>query len=155
LRKGTNPRERIAVPRARRVRREARAPEQEPDHEVGARCAADIEADGPDERRHAQRPQNDADGASEDPDRKREPTSSPDPQALAWASRNGTKREVDPAPHEHPRNQRVQERFRYVVRDERADDRSRDRGRRRPGNHTPIDAARASMRQPARARGRG
>ena len=130
-----------------------RAAEQEADDEVRARRAPHIETDGANERRHTQGPEDHSDRAAEHSDPERERTSSSDAQTLAWARGYRSKREVDPAPHEHSCDQPIQERFRDVVRDERARDRPGDRRRRRPGDHAPVHATRSSVREPAGARG--
>ena len=47
------------------MRRESGEPEQEADHEVGPRCRPHVHADGTDQCRHAERPEDDADRAAE------------------------------------------------------------------------------------------
>jgi hypothetical protein len=64
-----------------------------------------------------------------------------------------TQREVDAAPHEHRRDECIEEGIRDVVCDECADDRADHGGKRDPRDHAPVDAPFARVSKAACARG--
>ena len=137
--------------RGGRVRDEASHAEQEPDDEVRARRAAQVEPHGAQERRHAQRPEDDADRAADRTDHEPEPAAGPRRRCSRGRGSTGRSARSIPLHTSTAAITAVERGLRDVVGDSAPSDRSEHRRRRHPGDDVPVDAALARVPEPAGA----
>src|SRR5206468_12010829 len=129
-------------------------PQEEADDEIRPRRAADVESDRAHERGHPQRPQDHADGTSEDTDEERENAAAQYAETFAHTWGDRAKGEIDSTPRQDCGDDPVENADRHLVREERAGDRAGDGGRSHPRDDVPVDPSLASVPEAARTRRR-